>query len=211
MKSSWNQPHQVAIEVDNPECRVRNMMGPLKIEQFNIADIRGSSTGSIRHLVKLAPDKITRVPRHMLTKTPVEFRPAGKSALWIESEGCAVCNTIISHGAFLVSGRGTTGSTITYSFLAPNFDAYKGIISTLEKRKFKVRLLKVGKIDSRTEVLTETQHRILWIALQTGYFDYPKRINSAELSSRLGISPATLTETTRRGIRRLLENFYARA
>jgi predicted DNA binding protein len=208
MKNSWNQPHQVAIEVDNAECRVRTMMGLLKIEQFNIADIRGSSSGSIRHLVEWAPDKVIRVPRHMLTRNSVGFRHAGKSALWIESKGCAVCNTIISHGAFLVSGRGTTGSTITYSFLAPNFDAYKGIISTLEKRKFKVRLLKVGKTDSRREVLTETQHRILWIALQTGYFDYPKRINSAELSSRLGISPATLTETTRRGIRRLLENYY---
>jgi predicted DNA binding protein len=208
MKNSWNQPHYIAIEVDNPECRIQTMMKPLKIEQFNIADIRGSTTGSIRHLVELAPNKIKKVPKRMLIRTLRGFRSAGRSALWIESEGCAVCNTIISHGAFLISGRNTTGSTMTYSFLAPNFDAYKGIISTLEKRKFKVRLLKVGKTESRSEVLTETQHRILWIALQTGYFDYPKRINSAELSSRLGISPATLTETLRRGMRRLLENYY---
>jgi predicted DNA binding protein len=208
MNNSWNQPHHVAIEVDNPECRIQTMMKPLKIEQFNIADIRGSSTGSIRHLVELAPDKIKKVPKRMLIRTLRGFRSAGRSALWIESEGCAVCNTIISHGAFLISGRSTIGSNMTYSFLAPNFDTYKGIISTLEKSKFKVRILKVGKTESRTEVLTEKQHRTLWIALQTGYFDYPKRINSAELSSRLGISPATLTETVRRGMRRLLENYY---
>jgi predicted DNA binding protein len=208
MKNSWNQPYQVTIEVENDECRVRNMMRPLEIEQFDIADIRGSSTGSVRHLVELAAEQAKKVPKNVLMKTLGGVSHVRKSASWIESEGCTVCNTIISHGAFLISGRSTKGSIIAYSFLTPDFDAYRAIISTLEKRKFKVRLLKVGKVESRTEILTEKQHRILWIALQAGYFDYPKKIDSAELSGRLGISPATLTEITRRGIRRLLGSYF---
>jgi len=208
MKNLWNQPHQVAIEVENDECRVRNMMRPLGIEQFNIIDIRGSTTGSIRHLVELAPEQAKKVPKHVLMKTFEGVSALRKSASWIECKGCTVCNTIVSHGAFLISGISTRGSVISYSFLTPNFDAYKAIISTLEKRKFKVRLLKVGKAESRTGILTEKQQRILWIALQAGYFDYPKRTDSTELAGRLGISPATLTEITRRGIRRLLSNHF---
>jgi predicted DNA binding protein len=89
----------------------------------------------------------------------------------------------------LISGRSITDSTIAYSFIAPSFSAYRRIVSALEKSKFKVKVLRVGKFESKTNVLTEKQQRILWIALQTGYFDYPKRVDSKELSSRLGSAP----------------------
>ncbi|MEM3004354.1 MAG: helix-turn-helix domain-containing protein, partial [Candidatus Bathyarchaeia archaeon] len=109
---------------------------------------------------------------------------------------------------FLVSGRWLTESTIMYSFIAPSFTAYRRIILELERSSVKVKVLQVGKFESRTKVLTEKQQRILWIALQTGYFDYPRRVDSKVLSRRLGISPSTLTEIIRRGTRRLLEDFF---
>jgi predicted DNA binding protein len=37
-----------------------------------------------------------------------------------------------------------------------------------------------------------------------GFFDYPRKINMEELSRKLGISPSTLSEMIRRGIRKLL-------
>jgi predicted DNA binding protein len=95
-----------------------------------------------------------------------------------------------------------------YSFVAPSFTAYRRIVSALERGRFKVKVLQVGRFESRMKVLTEKQQRILWIALQTGYFDYPRRVDSEALSRRLGISPSTLTEIIRRGTRRLLEHFF---
>jgi len=133
-----------------------------------------------------------------------------KSSVWLESEGCEVCNTILSHDAFLVSGKSMQDSTILYSFMVPTFEAYKSIISELENSGHKVNVRKIGKFEQQIGVLTENQERIFWLALKSGFFDYPRQIGMAELSAKLGISPATLSEIIRRGTRRLLEHYFKR-
>ncbi len=210
MESSWNDPCHAVIEIENRDCKVLAMLRPAGITQFKVTDIRGSSTGAVKHLVELPMDQTKKITKDMQVRTLTSNGPREKSTSWIESEGCRVCSTILSKSTFLISGRSITDSTIAYSFIAPSFSAYRRIVSALEKSKFKVKVLRVGKFESKTNVLTEKQQRILWIALQTGYFDYPKRVDSKELSSRLGSSPSTLTEITRRGTRRLLEHYFKR-
>ncbi len=206
MKNSWNQPCHVVIEVENKHCKVLAMMETKTDKQLNVTDIRGFRKGSIRHLVELNSDMAKKIPN-----TIIDTSKKGKkrSVSWIESEGCKVCNTIISKGAFLVSGRSVRGSIFLYSFIVPNHKAYKEIVSSLERNRIRVKVLRIGKFKSRTEILTEKQQRILWIALQTGFFAYPKKIGSIELSDRLGISSSTLTEIIRRGTRRLLEQHFS--
>jgi hypothetical protein len=55
-------------------------------------------------------------------------------------------------------------------------------------------------------VLTDKQKEIVIEAMKTGYYDYPKRINSEELSKRVGVSKATLLEHLRKAEGRLLKN-----
>lgn len=54
--------------------------------------------------------------------------------------------------------------------------------------------------------LTPKQREIVIEAMKTGYYDYPKRINSETLSKRIGISKATLLEHLRKAEGRLLKN-----
>ncbi|UCF07678.1 MAG: helix-turn-helix domain-containing protein [Thermoplasmata archaeon] len=54
--------------------------------------------------------------------------------------------------------------------------------------------------------LTDKQREIVVTAMKTGYYDYPKRINSEALSKRIGISKATLLEHLRKAEGRLLKN-----
>ena len=130
--------------------------------------------------------------------------------MWLESEGCEVCNTILAHEAFLVSGKSMQDNIITYSFMVPTFEAYKGIIDDLEKTGHKVNVRKIGKFEQQIGVLTENQERIFWLALKSGFFDYPRQIDMSELAAKLGISTATLSEIMRRGSRRLLEHYFKR-
>ncbi|MBS7644597.1 helix-turn-helix domain-containing protein [Candidatus Bathyarchaeota archaeon] len=66
----------------------------------------------------------------------------------------------------------------------------------------------VDPIYGPTEYPLTPSKVIVWLALKMGLFDYPKRIDTLELSRRLGVSPSTLSEIMRRGLRRLLEHYF---
>ena len=206
MVDAWSEPYHVVIEVENKQCKMVKKLAALGFEHLKVVDVRSSSSGSVRHLMDVGEEQARRVPQELATKGHVE----GKSSVWVESEGCEVCNTILSHDAFLVNGKSIQGDIITYSFMVPTFEAYRGIIVDLEKTGHPIKILKVGKFEQQIGVLTENQEKIFWLALKSGFFDYPRQIGMAELSAKLGISPATLSEIIRRGTRRLLEHYFKR-
>ena len=204
MVDTWREPYQVVIEVENKQCKMVGKLASLGFSHLKVVDVRSSSTGSVRHLMDIGEDQAKKVPKELAAKGHVE----SKSSVWLESEGCEVCNTILEHDAFLVSGKSMQNNIITYSFMVPTFEAYKGIITDLEKTGHKVNVVKIGKFEQQIGVLTENQERIFWLALKSGFFDYPRQIGMAELAAKLGISAATLSEVMRRGTRRLMEHYF---
>ncbi len=210
MKDQWPKPYHVVLEVENRQCAVVKRLSPLGLNHLKVVDIRSSNPKSVKHLVELDPEEVRHLkhPPAELTKMLDEGGGEGKSSVWVESEGCGVCNTILSCDAFLVSGKSLEGCSIMYSFMVPSFEAFKKIISTFKDAGLKVNVLKMGKFEPKAGVLTEKQERIFWLALKGGFFDYPRKIDTVELSAKLGISPSTLSEITRRGMRRLLESYF---
>lgn len=206
MTDTWREPYQVVIEVENKECKMVEKLAGLGFKQLKVVDVRSSRTGSVRHLMDLGEEQAKKVPKELTAPGHVE----GKSAVWLESKGCIVCNTILGHEAFLVSGKSMQDNIISYSFMVPTHEAYRGIVTDLEKSGHKVTVRKVGKFEHQLDVLTENQERIFWLAFKGGFFDYPRKIGLSELAAKLGISPATLSEIMRRGTRRLLEHYFKR-
>ncbi len=206
MVDAWREPYHVVIEVENKQCKMVKKLASLGFSHLKVVDVRSSSGGCVRHLMDVGEDQAHKVPKELAAKGHVE----GKSAVWLESEGCEVCNTILAHDAFLVSGKSMHENIITYSFMVPTFEAYKGIIDDLEKAGHKVNVRKIGKFEQQIGVLTENQERIFWLALKSGFFDYPRQIGMEELATKLRISTSTLSETMRRGMRRLLEHYFKR-
>jgi predicted DNA binding protein len=203
---AWREPYHVVIEIENKQCKMVKKLASLGFSHLKVVDVRSTSRGSVRHLIDVGEDQAKKVPRELAAKGHVE----GKSSVWLESEGCEVCNTILSHDAFLVSGKSMQDNIISYSFMVPTFEAYKGIVTDLEKTGYKVNVRKIGKFEQQIGVLTENQERIFWLALKSGFFNYPRQIGMAELAAKLEISPATLSEILRRGTRRLLEHYFKR-
>ena len=206
MVDAWSEPYHVVIEIENKQCKMVKKLASLGFKHLKVVDVRSSSSGSVRHLMDVGEDQTRKVPKELAAKGHVE----GKSSVWLESEGCEVCNTILANDAFLVSGKSMEDNVISYSFMVPTFEAYKGIIGDLEKAGYQVNVRKIGKFEQQIGVLTENQERIFWLALKSGFFDYPRQVGISELATKLGISAATLSEIIRRGTRRLLEHYFKR-
>jgi predicted DNA binding protein len=207
MTAMWREPYHVVIEVENRQCKILKKFAALGLKHLKVVDIRSSNTAAIKHLIELDRDQAAKIPEDFKRTAP-RSKTKGKPSMWFESEGCEVCNTILTHDAFLISGKSIEEHTIMYSFMVPTFEAYTNIIRALENAGHKVNVFKMGKFEPKTEILTEKQERVFWLALKSGFFDYPRKIGVRELSAKLGIKPSTLSEIVRRGTRRLLEHHF---
>ncbi|MGB9915361.1 MAG: helix-turn-helix domain-containing protein [Candidatus Bathyarchaeales archaeon] len=209
MAEKWLKPYHVVITVENKQCKIMEKFASLGLKQLKVTDIRGSNNGKVMHLVALEAKDAAKISEDSKSAKPMG-KAGSNSALWFESEGCEVCNTIISFGAFLISGKSVEEHMIMYSFIVPTFEAYTGIISALEGTGHRVNVLKRGSFEAKSGVLTEKQERIFWLALKSGFFDYPRKIGLRELAAKLGVKPATLSEIIRRGTKRLLKQYFGK-
>lgn len=208
MQRREDEPYLVTFEIVNRGCKGLRMLRDSGIHQFTLSDVRGIPGGLTRHLVRAPSHEISEVPAETFTKIRSSGKFEGGASVWFDSDGCDVCKAILSQKAFLVSGRHIEGYTILYSFVAPNFDAFKSIVSTLEASGLEPKILEVARFKPKGKILTEKQERVLWLALKMGFFEFPRKITMLELSRRLGVGLSTLSEITRRGIRRLLERHF---
>ena len=99
----------------------------------------------------------------------------------------------------------------TFTVVSPLSSAIKDVRRTLESKGIieKVRIeeipfyeelsiLDLYGIAKAIHELSPMQRRVLVTAYKKGYFDYPRRIKSKDISSYIGISKATLSQHIRR-------------
>jgi predicted DNA binding protein len=109
----------------------------------------------------------------------------------------------------LVSAKSTPEGLVEWKVLRSG-GGLKKLLDSLEKGDGEAEIRSI--IDLKDEnALTERQEEILQIALEKGYFDYPKKMDIAEFAKLLGISKPTLSEIFRRGQKKILaEHFRGR-
>lgn len=197
---------EIEVETDDRQCKIQGTLEDQGIRQFKVVDVRGSAGGSISHLVSVPNSQLKQIAVDPPFK--VVRASSKETTAWFESDGCDICGTIVSRGSFLVSGGSLEEGKIHYRFIAPHLEAFHEIVSELEVKGYKPKILKVERYKESGEVLTGKQELVLWHALMTGFFEYPRKVNSIELSRRLGIVPSSLSEMMRRGFRRLLESHF---
>lgn len=194
--------------MENPECQVLRRLNKIGIVKAKISDLRFTYERKTLHLIRLPLKEGERVQKEIRGLKVKKCEGKQDACFWLESEGCKTCHAILSNKSFLVRGYSIGDSRIIYEFIAPSFSSYQKILNDLRNNNIKYRVLKVKNIASEKRVLTPRQERVLWYALTLGYFDYPRRIKTEELARILDMSPSTLSEVLRRGIRRLLEDYF---
>ncbi|BCU68649.1 bacterio-opsin activator [Sulfolobales archaeon HS-7] len=93
-----------------------------------------------------------------------------------------------------------------WELLLTDYEEMRNVISELFKNKVDVRVDKIHKLRS-TQQLTPKQERILRIAVEHGYYDFPRKIELSELAKKLEISPSTLSEILRRAEKNVILDY----
>ena len=197
---------ELEVDIENKVCKIINLLEEQGIDQFRVMDVRGTLEGKVGHMINIPKAQVKMIA----DKTKLSVVNTGKeeASVWFESEGCDVCKTIVSRDSFLVSGGSLGKDQLLYRFISSHPDAFQDIVSELDAKGYKPKVRRVERYRSSGKILTNKQELVLWHALKAGFFEYPRRVNSIELSKRLGIVPSTLSEITRRGFRRLLESHF---
>ena len=116
------------------------------------------------------------------------------------------CKTFAGADCFLVSATSKPDGKLEWTILG-NDTMVKSLMKKLEDQKVQGQVAKISKIKGDKD-LTARQENILQIALEKGYFEFPKKITLRQLARALDISPATLSEILRRGQKGVLEEHF---
>ena len=120
---------------------------------------------------------------------------------------CFGCRELLSTDCFLVSASSKEDGRLEYTIISSQNECLRQLMSKLEAANAFPKLVKMKKL-SKDEMLTDNQEKIVKMAYQRGYYDFPKRIGVKALAKIFSISPATLSEILRRGQKKIIESYF---
>ena len=125
----------------------------------------------------------------------------------IITNNCITCQALTQSGCFLNHAINLRDAKVEWHLIMGDEKALAKLIEVLEMNGCIVELKSKTHLNKKN-ILTSKQEEIIKIALEKGYFDYPKRISLRELSKSLRISFSTLNEILHRGEKKIIRNYY---
>ena len=196
----------VVIEAETDCELVRSLE---RILGLDILDVRRRGEQLVRHLVSIPHTQLTKLKSLALN---LGFKLESTNVFdnqcfaTVTTRSCTPCRIITGSGAFMVSGRLSGFRFMEYRFISDEV-SFKKVIKAFSSLGIRYSIKKVTRYRSKG-ILTEVQERALLIALKSGFFDYPRKVTLEELARSIGVSPSTLSEILRRGLKRLVEYYY---
>jgi predicted DNA binding protein len=163
-------------------------------EDVSIEDVKSIGKMEIMNILKSEGDKHTCLIKYFEDEESMDIFKE------FDLDLIASSPTIISQEKFTISYIGDNESLTK---LVELIKAHAGNITNMT---FKKAAYQKHDIIS---VLTAKQKEVLIAANQNGYYDYPRKINSEQLSKKVNISKATLVQHLRKAEGRLMANIFA--
>ena len=103
-----------------------------------------------------------------------------------------------------------TAESWTFELRFPSHEALSAFQQHCEDARIRFEVVRIGKPEEPDNDpwygLTESQYEALTLAVESGYYDIPRRRTTVELAEELGISDQAVTERLRRAIITLATN-----
>lgn len=133
----------------------------------------------------------------------------GKISGAIITNKCAACEALTGSECFLTKARGTTDGKVRWKIITGSNSRLGNLIDRLKEFDCEVEINSITKIHDQ-EVVTRRQKEIINVALEKGYYDYPRGTTIRDLAKVFDISPSTLGEILQRGERNIIKSFFGK-
>ncbi|WP_369611358.1 helix-turn-helix domain-containing protein [Sulfurisphaera javensis] len=97
--------------------------------------------------------------------------------------------------------------SIVWTVIVDGYQELKRLLKEFVDMKIDVKVLKVVKAKTDS-IVTARQEQIVKIALEAGFYDFPRRITLTQLAEKLNISSSTLAEILRRAEKNIIEAYF---
>ncbi len=172
----------------------------LEIEGFAKADEK------IKSLVSLKARKVEDIIRNLPSFCDAMKISHAEAKILIREHTCLVAHPILESGC-IITDVDFDEKSITWSIVCDD-DSFVNLIRKLESYGVEFEIIYKGKPESDDDV-TYREEEVLRIALEKGYFDYPKKIKLEDLAAIFGVAPSTLSEILRRGQKKVLKKYFS--
>lgn len=109
----------------------------------------------------------------------------------------SIVHAVLKNKCFLSNKVPLIDDFEIWTIAAPKKTAIKNALNEIRKMgKFKLLYIKKSSFDGFN--LSDNQEKILRLAIQLGYYNWPKKISIQELAKRLGLSKPTIAEHLRK-------------
>jgi len=126
----------------------------------------------------------------------------------VECRGCTSCRAFLSSECFVtgvLSREGGMDWTLRFEDRAK----LAALVEDLKRRRVPASVMRVVTLRGAS-TLTARQGEVLRVAMDMGYFEFPKRVGIEDVANRLGVSKSTASETLHRAEEKVLQSFLER-
>lgn len=205
---------EARLLVEDPENWVKSVAesGSVKIMDVKIPGNRLTQNFVEISSEKMTPDELVRHLREArgIVKTDLSKADKNRVVGTVTTHDCPVCSTFAGLDCFLVSASTKGGGKMEWRVFVSGDEGLKSLFKRLDRNGVEYSVISLTHKMRKREV-TSRQEEIARVALDLGYFEFPKRIRLEELAEKLGLSPGTLSEILRRAEKHILSKYFESA
>ncbi len=212
MGSNASRPTMIEVKlaIENPANWVKDVAQSGRVKIMRIKQRKGA----VEELVELSSESLS--PRELVShlrkeagviSTDMTKVDKNRVVGMVSTHDCPICSTFAGLNSFLISADTRSDGRMEWRLLIGGDTDLKTLCNRLDSRHVRYDILEVSQHSQKRE-MTARQEEILRVALDLGYFEFPKRIKLEELAMKLGLSAGTLSEILRRGEKHILSKYF---
>lgn len=118
---------------------------------------------------------------------------------------CGYCGLHLAKDCIVRSVSSTKDGWVVWHVIGYS-SSIKNFLNSLVKEKITFKTLSHRTL-RWNGILTQRQEMFLKAALEHGFFDHPRKISVRELAAQLGVSPATVSESLRKSMKKVVKEY----